>query len=257
MKVSDEEIKIYDNFALDLSQGVDVVDRDTYEVIIDSRRKELIKRWLADKKGLILDYGCGDGSFSRFINVKNKKDVIGVDLSSGIVRYASTKDKNVDYLVVDCHALPFRNESFDGIIAIGIFHHLDLPKAMSECKRLLRRDGFICVFEPNSLCPLSSMGRRFFKTKIHTPNERTYTYWSFINEFKKNKFVQVELLFLSFMGFIFPFIWASNYSRLFAFLKRYTHVLKTIDTFFEKTPIAKHFCWMFVILGMKKSDFDS
>ena len=245
MKASDDEIKIYNSFALDLSRGADVVDRNTYELIIDSRRKELIKRWLAGKKGLFLDYGCGDGSFSRFIKVELKKDVIGVDLSGGMVRYASRKGNDVDYLIVDCHVLPFQDKSFDAIVAIGIFHHLDLRKAVSECRKLLRRNGFLVVFEPNSLCPLSFIARRLFKTRIHTPNERTYTHWSFISEIRENGFTNVELRFLSFLGFIFPFIWASKFAHYFAFLKRCAKVLQTIDMLFEKIPIMKQFCWMF------------
>ena len=245
MSASEEEVKIYDDFALDLSRGADVVDRDTYEVVIDSRRKELIKRWLVDKKGLILDYGCGDGSFSRFIETELKNDVIGVDLSDGMVRYASRKGGDFGYLVVDCHVLPFRDESFDAIVAIGIFHHLDLRKAISECKRLLRRNGSLVVFEPNSLCPLSFIGRRFFKTRIHTPTERPYTPWLFTSEIRKNGFTIVELRFLSFIGFIFPFIWASNFAHLFVFLKRCVRVFKAIDVLFEKIPITKQFCWAF------------
>jgi len=245
MKASDEEVEIYDNFALDLARGADVVDRNTYEVIIDSRRKELIKRWLAGKNGLFLDYGCGDGSFSRFIKVELKTDVIGVDISGGMIKHASTRGNDVNYLVADCHALPFKDKSFDAIVAIGIFHHLDLRKAMSECKRLLRRGGFLVTFEPNSLCLLSFIGRRLFKTRIHTPYERPFTLWSFIGEIRKNELTIVELRFLSFLGFIFPFIWASKFAHMFAFLKGYAKVLQAVDRLFEKIPITEHFCWQF------------
>ena len=245
MKASDDEVKIYNSFASDHSRGADIVDRKTYELIIDSRRKELIKHWLAGKKGLVLDYGCGDGYFSRFIKVELKNDAIGVDLSSGMIKYASKKGKDTGYLIADCHELPFGDQLFDAIVAIGIFHHLDLQKAVSECKRLLRRNGFFVVFEPNSLCLLSFIGRRLFKTRIHTPKERAYSYWSFISEIRENGFTKVELRFLSFLGFIFPFLWASKLAHSFVFLKRWAKVLQTIDRLFEKIPIAKKFCWMF------------
>ena len=245
MKDTSEEVKVYDNFADDLSQGIDVVDRRTYEIIVDSRRKELIKYWLAGKKGLVLDYGCGDGSFSRFIKTDLKNDVIGVDLSGGMIRFASKKDEEVHYLIVNCHELPFRDESFDAIVAVGVFHHLDIKKSMSECKRLLRKKGFLVIFEPNSLCPLSFMGRRMFKTKIHTSTERPYNYWSFVSEIRANGFSKVELRFLSSFAFIFPFIWASKFAHLFNFLKKYAKILRIIDTHFEKIPLIKQFSWMF------------
>ncbi|HDQ15434.1 MAG TPA: methyltransferase domain-containing protein, partial [Bacteroidetes bacterium] len=90
-------------------------------------------------------------------------------------------------------------KSFDAIVAVGIFHHLDLPKAAAECNRLLRNDGFLVVFEPNSLCPLSFIGRKLFKTKIHTPNERPYTYWSFLSEIKKTDSLKLNYVFYLFL----------------------------------------------------------
>jgi hypothetical protein len=114
---------------------------------------------------------------------------------------------------------------------------------MFECKKVLQRGGFLVAFEP-TLGLLSFIGRRLSKTKIHTPHERTSTHWSFINEMKKNGFVIVDLRFLSFLGFVFPFIWSSKFAHLFTFLKGYAKLLQRIDVL-EKIPIAKQFCWMF------------
>jgi ubiquinone/menaquinone biosynthesis C-methylase UbiE len=247
MKASREEVETYDRFAMDLAIGAEVVDRKSGEVIIDSARKELLKRWLAGKSGFFLDYGCGEGSFSRFIAREFRTEVVGVDVSSRMVAYASTKVKAqaLNYLVADCHALPFKNGSFEAIVAIGIFHHLNLQKAVFECSRVLRRTGVLITFEPNSLGLLSSIGRRFFKTKIHTPNEKTYTYWAFAEEIRRNGFVVADLRFLSFLGFILPFVWASNFGHLFTFMKRRAKLLRAVDQLFEKMPIAKQLCWQF------------
>jgi SAM-dependent methyltransferase len=245
MKAPSEDVEIYDSFALDLARGADVVDRKSYEVIIDSRRKALLKRWLMGKSGLFLDYGCGGGSFCRFIKEELKTEVVGIDASGGMVRYASTRGKGVNYLIADCYALPFKNGSFDAVVGMGIFHHLNLRTAMFECKRVLRRGGFLVAFEPNSLGLLSFIGRRLLKIKIHTPHEKTYTHWSFINAMERNGFVIVDLRFLSFLGFIFPFIWGSKFAHLFTFLKGYTKLLQTVDRLFEKIPITKYLCWQF------------
>ena len=246
-----EEAEVYNSFALDLAGGVELVDRESYDVIIDSRRKEFLKRWLVGKSGLLLDYGCGDASFSRFITEELKTEVVGVDVSKGMVRYASAKGKGINYLVADCHALPFKNGSFDVVMGMGIFHHLNLRTAIFECNRVLRKGGFLVAFEPNSLGLLSFIGRKLFKTKIHTPGERTYTYWSFVNKMK-NGFRVVDLQFLSFLGFVFPFIWASKFGHAFAFLKRYAIHLKTVDQLFEKIPITKYLCWLFMVVGVKQ-----
>lgn len=240
-----DEAEVYNNFAIDLAHGVDVVDRNTYDIIIDSRRKNLLTHWLEGKKGLFLDYGCGDGSFSRFIQKDMAADVIGVDISGGLTKYALSKGKDVSYLVADCHALPFQDKSFDTILSIGILHHLNLQKAISECQRLLKKDGFLIAFEPNLLCPISFIGRKLSKTKIHTPQERPLTLWSFIGEARKKGMKTVEFQFLSFFGFIFPFIWESKFARPFAFLKQYAKVFQIIDRLFENIPIIKNLCWQF------------
>lgn len=245
MSTLNEEVKIYNRFALDLAHGADVVDRKSYEVIIDSRRKKLLKRWLGGKNGLFLDYGCGDGSFSRFIKEKLETDVVGVDVSRGMVRYASAKGRGANHLIADCHVLPFKNESFDVVVALGVFHHLDLRKAMFECSRILKKGGLLMTFEPNSLCLLSFVGRRLLKTKAHTPNEKTYTHWQFINELQKNGFKITDLRFLSVIGFIFPFIWASRFSFLFIFLKSYSKHIQKLDIILEKILITKYLCWQF------------
>jgi len=262
MRTNREEVKVYDSFASDLARGADILDRESFEIIIDSKRKAFLKRLLVGMSGLCLDYGCGDGSFSRFIKEELKIEMVGVDASKEMVKYASAKGsrKGVSYLVADCHVLPFKNGSFDVVIGIGIFHHLDLGTALFECNRILRRGGFLVVFEPNSLCPLAFVGRNLFKTRIHTSGERTYTHWTFVKEMRmdasaENGFQVVDLRFLSFLGFVFPFIFASRFGHAFAFLKGCAVHLKTVDRLFEKIPITRYLCWQFTVVGVKQKLF--
>ena len=239
------EAIIYDNFAANLAVGIDVVDRVAYEVIIDSRRKALLTKWLAKRRGKILDYGCGAGYFSKFLSNNLEINTTGVDMSIGLTKYASSKRDGAAYVAADCHRLPFENETFDSIVAVGILHHLDLEKAIFECKRLLKKGGVFIAFEPNLLCPVSFLGRKVSTIEIHTPDEYPITLWSFTDLAIKNGFKIKEVNFLSFFGFIFPFIWASKYSRWFAFLKRFTPIIRRMDVALEKLPFAKYFCWQF------------
>ncbi|MGA3059154.1 MAG: class I SAM-dependent methyltransferase [Candidatus Bathyarchaeia archaeon] len=243
--IFDEEAEVYNNFAAHLAHGIDVVDRRTYDIIIVSRRKSLLTRWLAGKKGLLLDFGCGDGYFLKFLHQELGANTVGVDISNDLAKYALSTGKDVNYIVADCHNLPFEDHKFDSVIAIGIMHHLSLHKAISECRRLLKSDGFLITFEPNLLCPVSFLGRTLSKTEIHTPHERALTLWSFIDEAKNNGFKVVEVQFLSFFGFIFSFIWASKFAAPLNGLKRYAKVFQTIDRFMEKIPVLKDFCWQF------------
>jgi SAM-dependent methyltransferase len=253
--LSYEEAKISDRFAQDLACGIGGVDRRSFEIIIDSRRKNFLKHGLSQKGGIFLDYGCGDGLLSRFIEEEFGQEVVGVDLSKGMVRHAfslSGDHQRIQFLVADCHALPFKKESFNVIIGMGIFHHLDWRIGISECKRLLKVGGVLVSFEPNVLGIVASIGRRFYQTKRHTPSERPINPWEFLNELNSIGFKTSSIHFLSFVGFILPFLLTSNYSRVVQVLNRYADLLGRIDQFFERIPILKFLSWQFIIFSVKK-----
>ena len=257
--MSCKEAEIYDHYAHDIVHGFSVVDHESYEVIINSRRKELLKHWLINKGGIYLDYGCGDGYFSKFIEKKLGNDVIGVDLSKGMIRYAYTMSKEnqrLSFLIADCHSLPFKKGSFNVIVGMGIFHHLDLMIALSECNRLLIDGGFFVAFEPNSVGFLSFIGRKFFKIKTHTVGEKLIAPWSFVDALKNNSFRIENLRFLSFLRFILPFVLVFNIGYSLRALKKHAVHLKNIDKFFENIPFLKSLCWLFAVLTIKEQFID-
>jgi len=250
-----EETEIYDRYAHDIVHGLSVVENESYEVIIDSRRKELLKHWLIDKCGIYLDYGCGDGYFSKFIEKKLGKDVIGVDLSKGMIRYAYNTSKGyqrLSFLIADCHSLPFKKGSFNVIVSMGVLHHLDLRTAISESNRLLNEGGFLIAFEPNTFGFFAAIGRKLFKLKIHTPGERLINPWSFIDDLKENGFRVNTIGFLSFLGFVLPFILALSFGHSIRALKRCATFLKMTDHLFERIPVIKFLCWLFVVSCVKE-----
>jgi hypothetical protein len=53
----------------------------------------------------------------------------------------------------------------------------------------------------------------------------------------KNGFQVGDLQFLSFLGFVFPFIWASKFGHAFTSLRGMQKHLKTVDRLFENIPI--------------------
>ncbi|MDD1707296.1 MAG: class I SAM-dependent methyltransferase [Methanoregulaceae archaeon] len=97
------------------------------------------------KKGLILDLGCGTG---LFLNAYEKREGsgIGLDLSQGMVRRATTRCPSSDFVVGNAELLPFREESFDAVCSILAFSYVKKPlDLLSESKRVLRHGGSIAV----------------------------------------------------------------------------------------------------------------
>lgn len=77
-----------------------------------------------------LDVGCG----------KHKLGNIGIDIE---------KSSDAD-IIADAHFLPFRNETFDKVIALAVLEHVDNPvRSTEELFRVCKVDGKVKVLFPN------------------------------------------------------------------------------------------------------------
>lgn len=91
---------------------------------------------------VILDMGCGNGR-----NMMYKRNIIGIDNCEQFVNICKKKGLNV--LPSDIVSTPFTLESFDYIINIAVFHHLEnncrRKKCLKEMYRLLKKNGEILI----------------------------------------------------------------------------------------------------------------
>jgi SAM-dependent methyltransferase len=90
--------------------------------------EEIIRRY-ADK--LVLDMGCGTGRYSYLFD----GNLVGFDLSFNYLRKA--KDKN-HYVQGNSSFLPFKGDTFNTILSVGLFHHLDDTDALKTIDELVR-----------------------------------------------------------------------------------------------------------------------
>jgi len=98
---------------------------------------------LIDKKGKLLDIGCGkpcefmnDGSFLNYIGYG-----IGIDIK---------KCEGVKKVVRgDVQNLPFKNESFDIIVAMEVLEHVnDIELSLKNIREVLKPDGIFIMSTP-------------------------------------------------------------------------------------------------------------
>jgi ubiquinone/menaquinone biosynthesis C-methylase UbiE len=109
--------------------------------------------WLFDHLHLpprsrILELGCGTGRLwlENKDRIPEGWDVTLSDFSPGIVQEAQQnlrdRRRSLTIAVVDAQAIPYENDSFDGVIANHmLFHVPDRPKAFAEIRRVLRPGG--------------------------------------------------------------------------------------------------------------------
>lgn len=106
----------------------------------------------------ILDLGCGPGNITKEIATLTKNQVLGVDISEGMIKEALKSNKtgqNINYLVKNSEHLGF-NEEFEVIYCNSAFQWFKNPQlVLKECFNALKHGGRIGIQAPatRNYCP--------------------------------------------------------------------------------------------------------
>lgn len=106
---------------------------------------------LGARKGeSILDAGCGKGGFCNCAFKRGLK-VSGLDFSIVALKEAGRSNNKINLFAADANALPFRDKLFDYIVCLGSLEHfIDKAGALREMSRILKDNGKMFIFLPNS-----------------------------------------------------------------------------------------------------------
>ncbi|HEU4399586.1 MAG TPA: class I SAM-dependent methyltransferase [Actinomycetota bacterium] len=92
-----------------------------------------------------LEVGCGEGRVARDLGHRGHR-MVAVDASPTLVGHAADANPDGRYLVADAAALPFRDGSFDAVVAYNSLMDVDdMPAAVAEAARVLDTGGRLCV----------------------------------------------------------------------------------------------------------------
>jgi SAM-dependent methyltransferase len=108
-----------------------------------------------------LELGCGAGTYVRYLASLGHV-VVGVDYALPSLRHARGADpgRKSRYVAGDGYALPFRSDSFDLVVCVGVLQALGRPeRLLAETARVLRPRGILLVEGLNGLS-LAALGRR-------------------------------------------------------------------------------------------------
>jgi SAM-dependent methyltransferase len=93
----------------------------------------------------ILEVGLGYGTVGQYLKQEGA-EYLGMDIASGPAAMMAHRHRllgaDPTALVGDALRMPFANETFDAVVAIGCLHHTgDFPRAIEEVHRVLRPGG--------------------------------------------------------------------------------------------------------------------
>lgn len=229
------EKKFFDKFSV--VGGYDVFTERGYETIINTFKSMVPVR----NNSLILELGCGTGAFTRRLN-NIVNNVIGVDISMGSIRYASKSCDSMKFVSCDIENLPIRDQSVDVVMFSGVLHHFeDLDQSLKETYRVLKTNGYLFAFEPNSWnpcmwlyrsksSPFHSQVGRTENERLISPKEMRYKLNQhgfsevMVNarsgipfKYVESKWIRLILPIYNFFDYILEWTWGSNKIGAFLF----------------------------------------
>lgn len=92
----------------------------------------------------IIDLGCGTGDILESLYQKGFTDLVGLDLSSGMIDVARQKAP-VDFLHASMESIPVEENHFDLAVSNAAIQWCDAGVAASEIHRVLRADGTLLL----------------------------------------------------------------------------------------------------------------
>ena len=117
-------------------------------------RKKAINQLREIEPKRILDIATGTGDFAIAALKLNPKEVIGVDISQGMLDMGIEKmkkrgyDNTIKMILGDSEKLPFEDESFDALtVGFGVRNYENLEQGLSDMLRILKPGGKAVILE--------------------------------------------------------------------------------------------------------------
>ena len=105
----------------------------------------------------ILDLGCGKGIISEKLASRNNGEVVALDLSDEMLKYAKERinDKRVRFVNADFYQ--YDDEPFDAIVCFDAYpHFMDIDGYVDKANQLLKEDGLLAIIHDIGRVELNS-----------------------------------------------------------------------------------------------------
>ena len=106
----------------------------------------------------MLELGCGAGDLSVEL-VRRGAELTALDVSPAMVELARDR-VDATFLVAPAERTGLPDEAFDLAVGKWVLHHVDVPAAAAELRRVLRPGGRAVFFENQDRNPVLRLARR-------------------------------------------------------------------------------------------------
>lgn len=111
----------------------------------------------------VLDAPCGTGRITELL-ARQGFEIVGADISEEMIETAREKlpaFRNIVFNVADIKNIPFRDNYFDCVVCIRLFHHLDQKDRVDVLKELSRVAGGYIIVNLSFSSPWYRLRRKF------------------------------------------------------------------------------------------------
>lgn len=140
------DLKVVDEFGEEWLRFNNFSDKDIK--LAGDEYFDIIDETIVNKQTYALDIGCGTGRWSKYIAEK-AGFVEAVDPSNAIFAAAKVLNNvdNVRLTKASVATLPFKDETFDFAMSVGVLHHIpDTQMAMVDCVKKLKKGGYFYTY---------------------------------------------------------------------------------------------------------------
>lgn len=197
----------------------------------------------ASRRRRLLEYGCGNASLA-FDIAPSAEQVIGIDISEVAIRQAqriaaARGIDNAKFMVDNAECMHIPDASIDVLAGSAIVHHLDIPRAMSEVRRVLRPGGVAIFIEPLGHNPLVNWYRK------RTPELRTEDEQPLLTKDLR----EMQRLFargkVTYFGLVAPVL--GLFSAQVDANSRLTKLIWALDRLVCRLPLLRRYAWYCLI----------
>jgi SAM-dependent methyltransferase len=225
------------------------------------------------KNKIILDVGCGNGHLVNYFAKHGARLAVGTDIAFYYIqsgrkerhffvyneKLRQGENTNVSFINSDVRRLPFKDSSFEMVLAFALLHHInEKTNFISECRRILVAGGRLVVVDPNGGHFLRNIANRYARgVNFLTEAEEAINIAQLKKILTGNGFYVEEIKFESFFGDMsaqLAFILYNNNRILGKMLQYFTPFCFAVDSVLEATlfKLFPNLGWRFFVLSRKE-----